>query len=413
MLSKANAGAVGDEFALTDGTYDNSSIQSITKSGVKCYAKNEGKAIIKGEPIDFKGDAVHFEGFDLQYSTTRQQVVYFFGNKCNFIKNKCHFVNRITSRQDWLNVRGGENKLQLNDIYGKQGLGNLILVGMGKLISKYNKILDNHLYNQKYTASAGAPTNGCEMMRIGSSEICNQDFFTEVAGNTMEDQATTDTELITVKSSSNDIHDNKIRAVKSSPTFRHGRLNKFRNNTLEGTGLRIYGRGHIVTGNKFLKNPLNALRQIVVGTGRYAEEEDNITSGDANYTQVRDLLFENNFVEMEDSTTNIIFNWGYGSEKLLPIGNKIIGNTISASKGTLAEAVNAEYWNNNEIRGNILWCIPGGTAKYGNMPTTGYIKKDPKLQPIEPTEPGGTTPPQSIEEILADHERRIKALESK
>lgn len=393
-VPKLNAGATGDTFIVEDLIYDHPSAETITKSGITVQAKNKHKVQIKGAPIHYQGTDIIFRGFDLEYKTTSQTVVAVNGARTYLLENKIHHQSPITTRQDWFVVKGAGSKLEGNDVYGKVGLGNPILIGTGSAVVKDTKILNNHLHDMK-----GGTGNGAEMIRVGSSEVSNVDFNCEIGGNLVENHDTSDTELFTIKTSNNDVHDNTFKNCKAAPTFRHGRNNKFRNNTLFGTGFRMYGEKHIVTGNHFIRNPLNQLRQIVIGNGEYKTEEEfqaRPSGSSASYTQVRDLLFENNTIEMEDSTDQIILCLGYGSYSLKPQNNKIINNKIVAAKGTLANTRDGASWNGNTVSGNEMWAE--GSAKYGDMPTTGYIKKDWRV--VEPPKPEPAPVPELTLESL-------------
>lgn len=406
-IAKVNAGAAGDIFLLEDGTYDHVSREAISKGGVTLKAKNQGKAIIKGAPIDVSGPQVTFDGFELQYSSTEQTVVSLRGTGYKFTNNKCRFGNPTANRNDWIVVKGADGGLiQGNDIGNKTGMGNMLLIGPGTIV-KNTKVLDNKIHD--FTGGVG---NGAEAIRFGASQVAREEFAVEFANNEVYNINTSDDELITVKSSKNNIHDNVFRNCRASPCFRHGRFNKFINNKLEGVGIRIYGKGHEITNNNFKRDPNSQLLQIVIGNGEFAEEEQNTT---ASYTQVRDLIFANNYIDMENSTTNIILCWGYGSHSLKPIGNKVTGNKILAANGTLANTKDGASWNNNTISDNILWAT--GSAKYGDMPTGGYMKKDPNVTPtpVPPTptpEPIPTPPAATIEERIASLEARVTKLES-
>ena len=110
LITTANSAAVGSVIELADGTYNNSSRTSISKSGVTVKALNLGKAIITGAPIDLKANDIEFSGFDLQYSSTDQTVIDIRGTGCRLSSNKIHFVNTIATRQDWINVRANNWK---------------------------------------------------------------------------------------------------------------------------------------------------------------------------------------------------------------------------------------------------------------------------------------------------------------
>ena len=340
----------------------------------------------------------------LTYSilSTEQSVVNVRGARSKITGNVCKFGNPIPSRNDWFTFRANDFIFQGNDVSGKAGLGNMILVGTGSAMATGWKILDNQLHDQ-----TGGTGNGAEMIRFGSSELRGKDFNGEVAGNSIYNHNTSDTELITVKASSIDIHHNTFKNCKASTTFRHARTCKFRDNVVEDCGFRIYGKGHQVLGNKFKRNPNNQLRQIVVGNGVWAEEEQNT---DATYTQVRDLLFSNNVIEMADCYRKHNLMWGNGSGAFKPSNNIVKENRITATKGTLALTHDGASWNGNTISNNILWAT--GTAKYGDMPLSGYTKKDPSTTTPEPIPIPPKPPAMTTEEILADHERRISALEN-
>lgn len=386
-IPKINAGTTGDTFLLEDGIYDHVSREAITKS-VIVKAKNPGKAIIKGAPIDLKAINIEFSNFDLQYSISEDYI--HIEKPCKLLGNKIHFAN--TAKGKWIIVNDPDVTIAGNEIYNKTTMDTFITVNEPGV-----KIQNNYFHD---LIGSGTPM---EAIRLGASSLRAVDFHSDVSGNTFE-RIKADTELITVKSSNNNIHDNIFKDNVSSTTFRHGRNNKFVNNKLENTGLRIYGKGHTVTGNNFKRNPNNQLRQIVIGNGEFAEEEQNTT---ASYTQVRDLLFQNNYIDAQDSTDLIIFCWGYDSGRALkPVNNKVLNNTILGSKGILANTNDGASWANNEITGNVLWAT--GSAKYGDMPSAGYTKKDPNVV----TPPPDPTPiPLTIEERVAALEKRVTALE--
>jgi hypothetical protein len=396
-IPKVNGGAFGDTFLMEDGIYDHVSREALTKSGVKFMAKNKGKAVIRGAPIDLLGAEVAQDGFVLEYGSTEQTVVNLKGSKFQFTNNKCAFKNLTANRNDWLLVRDGNDGLiEGNEVFGKNGMGNMILVGPGTIV-KNTKVLNNKLHDH-----IGGSGNGAETVRFGASQVAKEAFNVEFAGNEIYNCNTSDDELITIKSSYNDIHDNIFRNNRGSPCLRHGRFNKIRNNKFEGTGIRIYGKGHTIIGNNFKRNPNKQLLQIVVGNAKYAEEEQNT---DASYTQVRDLLFQNNYIDLQDSTDLIGLCFGYGSYALKPINNKIIANTILGTKGILANTKDGASWSGNEVKDNILY--PTVSAKVGDMPQSGYTIKDPNAVPPQP-EPTPIPPP-----VTLTLEERIKRLEDK
>src|ERR1051325_594955 len=378
-LAKAvtDANSIGGLVEMDDGTYDClGSRGALTKANTIFKAKNQGKAILKGAPIDIKAQGIEFSGFDIQYSISEDYI--HLESTCKLLNNKIHMANLTT--QKWILANDPDITIAGNEIYNKTTTDDIITVNEPGV-----KIQNNYIHDQTGTGTT------TEAIRLGASSLRTVDFHSDVSGNTFE-RIKADTELITVKSCNNDIHDNIFRDNKSSPTFRHGRNNKFRNNKLENTGLRIYGKGHTVTGNNFKRDSNSQLLQIVVGNGEWAEEEQNTNAG---YTQVRDLTFDNNWIDAEDSTDLVIFCWGYDAGRSLkPINNKVTNNKILGSKGILANSHDGASWNNNTISSNMLWNT--GTAKLGDMPTSGYVRQDPNA----------VTPPPVL-----TIEQRVKALE--
>jgi poly(beta-D-mannuronate) lyase len=365
LVPKANAGAAGDTFLLADGTYDHVSRESITKS-VIVKAANKGKAIIKGAPIDL--NSCTFDGFDLQYSTTEQTVVKMGAAGTRLLNNRIHFANRITSRQDWFVVKGNDCILDGNNISDKVGMGNIILIGSGSAKVTGTKIRNNSIHEH-----SGGSGNGAETIRLGSSEVAKAAFNTEISFNWLENCSTSDDELITVKSSYNDLHDNRFINCNSGITFRHGSFNKYRNNKNINTGFRMYGHNQEITGNQFLRDSHSQLKQVVVGNADYTDDAP-LGESNARYSQVHDSLIQGNWFIGEDATTNYLFCWGYSSRQYKPINNKVIDNIFTASKGTLAHTKDGASWSKNTLSNNILW--PTGSANIGDM---SGIKKDPHL----------------------------------
>lgn len=357
---------------MADGIYDHTSYESISKSGAILEAEHPGKATIRGLPIDITGSNVIIKGLNLEFKTTRQNIMEINGSGAKLLNNNCAFGNATQNRNDWIVIKKPDVEISGNDIHGKTGLGHMIyLPGSTTNPNPINaKILNNKIHDQKSSAVNNV-TNGYEMVQVGYSGVGAYGFNCEIGGNEIYDYDTPEAELFTIKSTGNNIHNNTIRNCKATITFRHGRMNKFNNNTVDGSGLRIYGRGHEVTGNVFKNNPLPQLKQIVIGNGDYAEEEQNTTAG---YTQVRDLTFQNNYIDNGNATaTNIIFCFGYGSRSLKPINNKIIDNKLLSSSGTIANTKDGATWNNNTVNNNIVW--PTGTAKIGDIPNV--VIKDP------------------------------------
>ena len=408
-LASANASPAGTKTIVANGVYDHTQgREALSKAGAILQAQEKGKVIIKRNPIDVLGEKSTFDGFLCQYDSKDQTVINVRGLECNFINNILNIATTvpITTRQDWLVVRGAGAKIQNNESFGKKGLGNQILVGSGAAFVPNVIISGNYLHDQIYTPPTSTdPTNGAECLRVGSSDVANQLFNCQIYKNKIEKIKTSDTELFTIKSSANNVFENEIIDCTNTITFRHGHRNKFVNNTIVNGGVRIYGKDNIITDNTIIKNSQSQIRQFVIGNGSV---EEDVIGSNAEYSRVKNNTIERNKILNEDAADRILFCFGYGDGALKPTGNFIRDNTITASKGTLASTYAGASWSGNTVERNILWAT--GTAIYGNMPATGFTKKDPIVvtPPPEPTPPK----PLTVEERLTYLETKLKELEA-
>src|ERR1044072_4270741 len=97
-LAKAvtDANSIGGLVEMDDGTYDGlGSRGALTKANTIFKAKNQGKAILKGAPIDIKAQGIEFSGFDIQYSISEDYI--HLENTCKILNNKIHMAN-VTTR---------------------------------------------------------------------------------------------------------------------------------------------------------------------------------------------------------------------------------------------------------------------------------------------------------------------------
>ena len=203
-----------------------------------------------------------------------------------------------------------------------------------------------------------------ESIRLGSSATAKAAFNTELSGNTIENCDTSDTELVTVKSSNNDIHDNRFINCNSGVTFKHGSFNKYRNNININTGLRVYGHNNEIINNQFLRDSHNQLRQCVIGNADHADDGVLGDIFNAFYSHVHDCIIKNNIIE---SLANIAFCLGNGSGSFKPTNNQIVDNIFIGSQGTLVNTSDGASWTANIVTGNILWLYRSYCWKHANI----------------------------------------------
>jgi hypothetical protein len=339
---------------LADGIYDNPISRAIDRDGVVVKAETVGGVTITGQSIDITGLGVWMYGFVLNTTGT----IDLDGSGPVFKRNTVNLVNTGT----WLDIRAPDVVVDHNEISGKSNSGYTFRNSDTSAVRM--KITYNYIHDL---------TGANSMIVLGHSSMSHWDNFAEIAYNRIENINIGDSEIITFKSSRANFHDNTVITSTAGFSFRQGHNNRFIDNTLIGVGLRLYGHGHIVTGNQFIDNPNKQLLQsLVAGGGNIADYPD---SSNAYYAEVRDCTFENNIIVNTISGGSIPLTIGYGGGTMGPRNNVFKDNIVyGTAGGLLTDDVSSGSWSSNTLIGNIVYAT--GSASRGDMPSQDI---DPQL----------------------------------
>ena len=370
-----NTAATGDRVLLADGVYNNATRKSLTKNAsgvVEFGAQNVGGATITGEAIDLTSNNIKFRGFDLAFTTSAAQYIDINGTGCQFTRNNCHFANPGANRK-WVRVRANDATIDHNKFYSKTNDDVLLLVFKTGETTTGCKILYNYFFDVQGLG------NDTEVIRVGDSGRCTYQFGTEIAYNRFEDIGA-DPELISCKGSGLNIHHNTCVNCDAAITLRQCTDCTVDSNTLVNTGLRAYGKNHIITRNQFIENARNDLRQALV-VGNADVEEYPVDTSNANYARFKNCRIENNIFANKNATANSIFIFGYKGScsgcNTLPTGNTIRSNIMTATTGQLTDEINSASFASQTASNNIIY--PTGSATVGDMPASAYRNVNPNL----------------------------------
>jgi poly(beta-D-mannuronate) lyase len=278
-----------------------------------------------------------------------------------------HFLlNDTTGNSHWLMISGegsGHHRTDHNKFENKPSGNNFLsITGPGKNgMSQHDRVDHNYFLRETFTEEGG------EAVRVGLSTRALSSAFALFEYNLFE-ECNGDPEVISNKSCDNTFRYNTFRNNAGSLVLRHGNRslvygNFFINNK---GGIRFYGDFHKIY-NNYLQG----------GTGKGPESTIFITSGcteddtgrgaDCNRPDGVILAFNT----LVNNSTNIVVG---STQRPLPPKNCTIANNIILSD---APAVKFNLTPQNFTwQGNIVW----GSTDNSDMPSSGFIRLDPRLQ---------------------------------
>lgn len=396
----------GDTVILRDGVHDLGGPIAVTLTGsprspVVIRAENRGRAELTGDSrfLLRRSSHVVLEGF--QFSCTGGPAVRLEG--CRHVRvtrNVFHLVERQQST--WLLITGvkgdtaalsGFNRVDHNLFENKRALGNFLTIegtpGPRYQVSEYDTIDHNH-----FRDIGPRVENVLEAIRVGSSDYSLSSGFTILEHNLFE-RCDGDPEVLSIKSSDNEICYNTFRECLGVLSLRHGNRNTVRGNFLLGNGrtgsfrdstgkvwklgtggIRFYGDGM-----KILNNYLAGL------TGTRWDATLAVTSGNADYGEglsltkhyrIRNAIiafntFVNNAggIEIGYDGEGFQGNWWHKPpQNILFANNLIVGSSDTLIK--IFQQPLAASW-----VGNIAWATQ--RAVVSRSPVAGVRVADPQL----------------------------------
>ncbi|NEA37325.1 polysaccharide lyase 6 family protein [Streptomyces sp. SID13031] len=360
----------GDTVILANGTYAVPSGRPIAIQGkhgsdgasIIVQAESVGGVTLTGSQGFTFADSswVTVSGFKFRQSTMIDLTT-----SCNHLRiSRNDFQLANTEGLNWLMVRAEYSKVDHNHFHNKSSLGVFLCVeGPGSAgMSRGVHIVRNYFSDHTFGGS-----NGGEPIRLGLSGRSLSDAGAIVEQNLFE-RANGDPEAISVKSCSNTIRDNTVRNSLGGIVLRHGSRSRVEGNfILNGTnGIRMYGNDHLVV-NNYVEKVTGA--GIVLGSGSVRDDKpsDSPESRKGNDAPDRVTIALNTVLSCGTAIA------GETMRTLPPLGCTISDNLLVGDSGR--QLVDMPFQQGITWSGNLLW----GAAGNGNIPASGFTRKDPLL----------------------------------
>ncbi len=287
-------------------------------------------------------------------------------NFCRVTRNYFQMSDSTKAYWTYISGSGNDHRIDHNEYATKPSEGCFIVVYGTS--SPYNMSLRARIDRNYFHHQTFSGANGGEAIRFGDSNRQNIDAFGTIEHNLFEGN-TGDVEVISVKSSSNQIRYNTLRDNVGSIVLRHGDDNTVEGNfLLDGqNGVRFYGDNHKIINNYFSGNNGSGVRSTLgIGNGNIADAPN----GNTGYDQPHNVVVA--FNTLVANTTHVVFGLE-GSSSYPPDGTVFANNILQGDTGTLVSS-NSGTPRNTVWQGNILW----GSASNGIIPT-GYSRVNPLL----------------------------------
>ena len=378
LQTAINNAIPGDHIILANGSYSLSA--SVAVSGENGTAANPiviRAASVLGVTLNGTGSFnvtgssyIIIQGFRFTGNTGSGGASGLNIKDSNFVRvTRNYFQMSDSTKAYWTFISGSGNdhRIDHNEYAIKPSEGCFIVVY--GTTSPYNMSLRARIDRNYFHHQTFAGANGGEAIRFGDSNRQNIDAFGTIENNLFESN-TGDVEVISVKSSSNQVRYNTLRDNVGSIVLRHGDDNTVEGNfLLDGqNGIRFYGDNHRIINNYFSGDDGSGVRSTLgIGNGNIADAPN----GNTGYDQPNNAVIAfNTFVA---NTTNVVFGLE-GSSSFPANGTVFANNILQGDSGTLVSS-NSGTPINTVWQGNILW----GSASAGIIPAAGYTRVNPLL----------------------------------
>jgi poly(beta-D-mannuronate) lyase len=358
-----NNASPGDIIAVANGAYTTTGSITILKKGTK-----EKPVIIKAETtggVELNGtngfmiasgsEYIVIKGFLFRQKTGTCSVAAG-ATHCLITGNlfECAPVNAGT--KPYLNISGDDNEVSFNTFQNKSDEGQMLSVQGpgGDRMAKRIWIHHNYFFNFPPKA------NNCSAIQIGLSGRSMDSSFCVIEYNLFIKTAGENEGAICAKACNNIIRFNTFGEGSDELSLRHGNHSQVYGNFFLGsTGLRFSGDDHLIFSNYF-----KGCREAIVCTNGDGEvkEGSKLTCHDR---PDRVKVIFNTLVDCRNNFRQPARANGLGSTYITFSDNIIVGGAPVSISGLYLNPV----W-----KGNIIWNTAGG-----DIPTSGYEQKDPKL----------------------------------
>lgn len=330
-----NTAKPGDTIILQNGEWRNVVIKlncnGTSGQPIVFKAEETGKVIISGNSmLKIGGNHLIIDGFYFTNGYAGKSAAISFSTDNNQVANYCRVTNTVidnynnpkrTDENYWISFYGKHNRLDHCSIIGKKNLGVTIAVILDDEKSRENYHSIDHNY---FGPRIPLASNTGEMIRVGVSQHCQFNSFTQITDNFFE-KCDGETEIVSIKSGSNRVSRNVFKECQGSVVLRHGDHNIVDNNLFLGNnkagtgGVRVINKGQWVINNFFyqckgtdFRSPLAIMNGIV-------------NSPAFRYVQVTDAVIANNTFY---DCTPISFGEGRDTERSLAPENVFLLNNI-------------------------------------------------------------------------------------
>ena len=360
--ARAPALKPGDELAVRDGTYADWRLE-VPAAGA------EGRPIIirpaspggvlfrRKTAINLKADWIELRGFHFEQCGPDTVVLIAGAGHCRV--TDCRFDHCGNPRSTFGHIvevgeRAGDNRVDHCAWEGSKSMSLGLRIRSRETLGVRNRF-DHNTFRDIFHLA----WNGQEAIQLGQGapDTDQLEAFTIVEYN-LFDNASGDPELISNKSSRNIIRYNVAANCRAELVLRGGNDCLVEGNVLVRNlgGIRAHGSRHTIINNLCASSERTGI---------------SLPLGGGNHTQADDCLIANNTV-VNCRRMGLAFS-PYGSNAVLPKGNRILANLFAGSAGTLLDLNGAA---DNKVAGNLFWATGG--AKVG-FQGEGAVAADPRL----------------------------------
>lgn len=379
-LNQANKTAKpGDSIILKNGEWKDVDIRLTGKGSeekpIVVMAETPGKVLITGHSkLRLGGSFMLVQGLLFTNGYAGEDAVISFRIDSKQLANNCRVTNcaiedfnnpKRMDENNWVLFYGKRNKLDRCSFRDKKNMGVLLAVVLDDERSRDNYHSIDHNYFGRRIPLA---SNGGEIIRVGVSQHAQFNSHTIISGNFFE-HCDGETEIVSIKSGSNEITENVFKECQGSVVLRHGDNNLVAGNLFIGNdkpftgGVRVINKDQRVGENIFYKCRGTGFRSpLAIMNG--------IPNSPAHrYVQVIDAQIMNNtFYECSP----ISFGEGSDKERTLPPANVAFErNTFYNTRDSIIfrayDSISGIRFASNKVSTNVKQTLPPGFEKT-NLP---------------------------------------------
>ena len=383
-ILKAKAGTV---FIIKNGVYSNLKYLTLVSNShnFSIRAETPGGVIIQGNSsLSIRGcENIQISGFLFKETTSSNCLV--ISNSKNIRVYNNVFKSCGSDRFGAL-IRleqGAQgNDINHNTFDNNRSMGVVIALSKENDKKNINNSIDfNSFKNIPSVASVypGKDGNGLEAIQLGQG-IYGHDWElnTKIHDNIFENIIGDGSEIISVKSSKNEIYNNTFLNNKSGITLRIGDNSKIYNNYLENTtqGIRVFGYGHVIKDN-YINGSISAIQlpathlkhnDVMTKSGYYQQENVTITDNTIVNPSLEAFSI-GEFASVKNNRTLMPKNSSISSNKI------IITNTKSSAFKTIGDTVMKHM---NVLNNNIV----ASKKNRKNLQLVGLMKSNRYNNPV-------------------------------